>query len=115
MNKLIVDANKRSFGLNLKELWNYYDLFIILAYRNLRVRYAQTFLGLFWVLIQPLATLVVFTLVFGRAIKVNTGTIPYPLFAVCGMAVWSYFSFVLGQSGNSIISTQESFLDTITS
>jgi len=57
--------------------------------------------------IQPLATLIIFTLVFGKAIKVETGSIPYPLFAVCGMAAWSYFSFVLGQSGNSIISSQE--------
>lgn len=78
-----------------------------MAYRDLRVRYAQTFLGLVWAIVQPLATLIIFTLVFGRAIKVDTGGIPYPLFAACGMAAWSYFSFVLGQSGNSIITSQE--------
>ena len=80
---------------------------MILAYRDLRVRYAQTFLGLLWAVIQPLATLIIFTIVFGRAIRVDTGNVPYPLFAVCGMAAWSYFSFVLAQSGNSIISSQE--------
>jgi len=105
--KLVVDANKKGLKLNLKELFQYRDLFLILAYRDLRVRYAQTFLGLAWAILQPLATLVIFTLVFGRAIKVDTGDVPYPLFAVCGMAAWSYFSFVLGQSGNSIITSQE--------
>lgn len=105
--KLVVDANKKGLKLNIKELFQYRDLFLILAYRDLRVRYAQTFLGLLWAVIQPLATLIIFTLVFGRAMDVNTGGIPYPLFAVCGMAAWSYFSFVLSQSGNSIITSQE--------
>lgn len=107
MHYLVVDASKRGLTLNLKELFHYRDLFFILAYRDLRVRYAQTFLGLLWAIIQPLATLIIFTLVFGKAIKVNSGGVPYPLFAICGMAAWSYFSFVLSQSGNSIISSQE--------
>lgn len=107
MQRLVVDANKRGLNLNLRELFQYRDLFLILAYRDLRVRYAQTFLGLLWAIIQPIATLVIFTLVFGRAIKVDTGGIPYPLFAVCGMAAWSYFAFVLNQSGNSVIASQE--------
>ncbi|MEM9678701.1 MAG: ABC transporter permease [Bacteroidota bacterium] len=107
MQRLIVDANKRGLGLNLKELFDYKDLFLILAYKDLRVRYAQTFLGLFWAFIQPLATLIIFTLVFGRAIEIDTNGVPYPLFAACGLASWTYFSFVLGQSGNSVIASQE--------
>ena len=105
--RLVVDANKKGLKLNLKELFHYKDLFLILAYRDLRVRYAQTFLGLFWAFIQPATTLLIFTIVFGRAVKVDTGDIPYPVFAICGMASWSYFSFVLNQAGNSIISNQE--------
>ncbi len=105
--KIVVDANSNRFSLNLKELIQYKDLFLILAYRDLRIRYAQTFLGLFWAFIQPAATLVIFTVVFGRAVKVDTGTIPYPVFAICGMTSWTYFSFVLNQSGNSIIGAQE--------
>ncbi len=93
--------------LNLKELIEYRDLFIILAYRDFRVRYAQTFLGLLWAFIQPLATLLIFIVVFGMAIKVETEGIPYPLFAICGMAPWTYFSFVLGQAGSSVIASQE--------
>lgn len=107
MDKLIVDADKPKWKINLKELWQYRDLFLILAYRDLRVRYAQTFLGLLWAVIQPLATLIIFTVVFGRVAKVDTGDIPYPLFAVAGLGAWSYFSFVLNQSGNSIIGAQE--------
>ena len=107
MQRLIVDANKQSLGIDLRELRNYKDLFYILAYRDLRVRYAQTFLGFFWALLQPAATLLVFILVFGLAIKVDTGGVPYPLFAISGISLWSYFSFVLNQSGNSIIGAQE--------
>lgn len=64
MEKLVVDASKPKWHINLKELWAYRDLFYILAYRDLRVRYAQTFLGLAWAFIQPLATPVIFTVVF---------------------------------------------------
>jgi len=107
MQRTIIDANKKSLNLNLKELISYKDLFLILAWKDLRVRYAQTFLGLLWALIQPMTTLLIFTLIFGRAIKVDTGDIPYPVFALSGMLAWSYFAFVLGQSGQSIIGAQE--------
>ena len=107
MGKIVVDANKSTFSLNLKELFAYRDLFLVLAYRDLRVRYAQTFLGLTWAVLQPLLTLLIFTLVFGRFVKVDTGGVPYPVFALCGMVAWSYFAFVMNQSGNSIIGAQE--------
>lgn len=106
-HRIVVDANKRSFSLNLKDLVHYKDLFLILAYRDLRVRYAQTFLGFAWAILQPLITLIIFTLVFGRFVKVNTFGIPYPVFALCGMSAWSYFGFVMNQAGTSIISAQE--------
>jgi lipopolysaccharide transport system permease protein len=107
MSKIIVDARHSSFRIDFRELINYRDLFYILAYRDLRVRYAQTFLGFLWALLQPLATLLIFVLVFGMAVKVDTGNIPYPLFAVSGIAMWAYFGFVLNQSGNSVIGAQE--------
>ena len=107
MARIVVDANKSSFSLNLKELFSYRDLFLILAYRDLRVRYAQTFLGVTWTVLQPLITLAIFTLVFGRFVNVDTGSVPYPVFALCGMVAWTYFSFVMNHSGNSIIGAQE--------
>ena len=107
MSKIIVDAEASTLKINFKELKHYRDLFYILAYRDLRVRYAQTFLGFLWALLQPLATLVIFILVFGLAVKVDTGGIPYPLFAISGISMWAYFGFVLNQSGNSVIGAQE--------
>ena len=98
MSKVIIDAAKTGFSLNLKELYSYRDLFILLAYRDLRVRYAQTFLGLAWAFVQPLATLIILTLIFGKAIGIDTEGIPYPVYALTGMSAWSYFSFVLQQS-----------------
>ncbi len=107
MVHLVVDADKKSKLLNLKELRQYQDLFYILAYRDLRIRYAQTFLGLLWAVLQPLATLTIFTIVFGKAVKVDTGGVPYPLFAVTGVAAWTYFAFVMKEAGSSIISAQQ--------
>lgn len=101
------DSRKKGIGKGLRELIEYRDLFFILAYRDLRVRYAQTFLGLFWAFLQPAATLLIFILIFGKAVKVDTGNVPYPLFALSGMSAWAYFSFVLSQSGQSIIGAQE--------
>lgn len=104
---IIIESKKYSLNIDFKELFQYKDLFYIMAYRDLRVRYAQTFLGLLWAIIQPLITLLIFTLIFGRAIKVPTGDYPYSVFALCGMSAWFYFAFVMGQSGNSIIVGQE--------
>lgn len=91
----------------MRELVSHRDLFITLAYRDIRVRYAQTFLGFGWALFQPLATLLILVLVFGKAVKVDTMGVPYPLFAITGISAWSYFAFVLKESGNSIIGAQE--------
>lgn len=79
----------------------------MLAYRDLRVRYAQTALGLLWAILQPLITLFIFTLIFGRALDVDTGGVPYPVYAMSGMIVWNYFAFVISQSGQSVIGAQE--------
>jgi lipopolysaccharide transport system permease protein len=103
----IVDATDRGARLDLGELFRYRDLFLVLAYRDYRVRYAQTFLGLAWAFLQPTATLLILTIIFGKAVRIDTGSVPYPLFAVCGMAAWSYFSYVLTQSGTSIIGAQD--------
>ena len=106
MMKTIVDAKKADFSFGFHELLKYKDLFLILAYRDYKVRYAQTFLGFIWAFVQPLITLSIFTLVFGKAAKVDTGEIPYPLFAIIGMSAWTYFAFVMNQSGSSILSAQ---------
>jgi len=107
MEKVVIQAHRNKLSLDIKELWSYRDLFLILAYRDFRVRYAQTFLGLFWAILQPVVTLLIFVLIFGKALNVNTGNIPYPVFALTGMVLWSFFAFVLVQSGTSIVGAQE--------
>ncbi len=105
--RIEVDAKDWRFMPDIKELVAHRDLFVTLAYRDIRVRYSQTALGLLWALFQPLATLLILTLIFGRAIQVDTAGLPYPLFAVTGVSAWSYFAFVLKESGSSIIGAQE--------
>lgn len=106
MAKIIINGTTAKAELNLKELLLYKDLFLVLAYRDLKIRYAQTLLGPAWVLFQPLVTIVIFTLVFEQAIEVDTKGVPYPLFTFAGMCGWNYFSSVLNQSGTSITGAQ---------
>ncbi len=106
MSKIVIDSNNKRLSLNLSEIKNYKDLFLILAYRDIRVRYAQTYLGLIWAAFQPIATLLIFVLIFGKAINVDTGSVPYPLFALSGISAWTLFSFVVGQSGQSLVAAQ---------
>lgn len=90
----------------INELWVYRDLLWTLAYRDLKIRYAQTSLGLLWGIFQPLATLFIFTLVFSVAIKVDTGKVPYPIFAFAGLYAWTYFSVVVMQGGGAVLEAQ---------
>jgi len=78
----------------------------MLAYRDYRVRYANTVLGFGWAVIQPAFTLLIFIVVFNKAAKVETGETPYAVFTMMGMWAWSYFSYVLTQAGQSVVGAQ---------
>lgn len=106
MSFKIIDANKTSIFPDWKELRRYKDLFITLSWRDFRVRYAQTTIGLLWAFVQPIATLLILSLVFGKFVGVKTD-VPYLLYAMTGLSLWTYFAFVLTNSGSSIISSQE--------
>lgn len=101
-----IDASKYSLLPNIRELLHYKDLFRTLAWRDFKVRYAQTTIGLLWAVLQPVVTIGLLTLVFGRFIGVKT-EVPYLLYNVSGMAIWAYFAYVLSNSGNSIIAAQQ--------
>jgi lipopolysaccharide transport system permease protein len=105
MSKLIIDAGKRRLSPDFRELFRYKDLFITLSWRDFKVRYAQTTLGLLWAILQPVVTLLILSLVFGRFVGVKT-EVPHLLFTVAGMSIWTYFSYVMTNSGNSIIVNQ---------
>src|SRR6478672_10625537 len=86
------------------ELWRYRELFLVLAWRDLSVRYKQTIIGVLWALIRPLLTMVVFTVVFGRIAKLpSDGTAPYALMVFAGMLPWTFFSSGLAEASNSLI------------
>lgn len=106
MSEKIIVSNKKQLFPDFSELIRYKDLFFTLAWRDFRVRYAQTTIGLLWALLQPVITLLILTLVFGTFIAVKT-TVPHLLFTLAGMSIWTYFSYVMTNAGSSIISSQD--------
>jgi lipopolysaccharide transport system permease protein len=89
--------------LNIRELWAYRELLYFLTWRDIKVRYKQTALGAAWAVIQPLTTMVVFTLFFGWLAKIPSDGLPYPIFSYTGLLPWTYFATALGQSSNSLV------------
>src|SRR5689334_23205588 len=90
-----------SFGLG--ELWQYRELLYFLTWRDVKVRYKQTAIGIAWGLLQPLATLLLFTIVFGRLAKMPSDGIPYPLFSLAGLVPWAFFANALATASNGLV------------
>jgi lipopolysaccharide transport system permease protein len=90
-------------ALNLRELWEYRELLWFLVWRDVKVRYKQTVLGAGWAILQPVATMVVFSLFFGRLAGVPSDGLPYPIFSFAGLVPWTFFSQGLSQSANSLV------------
>ncbi len=87
-----------------RDLWHYRELFAILAWRDIAVRYKQTVIGVLWAVLRPFLTMVVFTIVFGHVAKLPTdGTIPYPLLVFAGMLPWFLFAAILSDASNSLV------------
>lgn len=98
---VIIEANK-SWG-QLRDLWGFRELLYFLTWRDVKVRYKQTELGIAWAIIQPLFTMLVFTLFFGRLAGVPSDNVPYPVFAYAGLLAWTFFSNAITSSGNSLV------------
>lgn len=94
--------------VDLRELWQYRELLYFLAVRDIKVRYKQTALGAAWALLQPLLTMVVFTIFFGSlaGLDQHVGTVPYSLFTLAALLPWQLFSYALTQSSNSLVNEQ---------
>jgi lipopolysaccharide transport system permease protein len=103
--KLVVYERKRGWStLNLGELWSYRELLYFLTWRDILVRYKQAVLGVAWAILQPLLTMVVFTMVFNRTLKVQGDpNLPYAVFSYSGLLPWSFFSGALSRSGVSLV------------
>src|SRR3954470_13741840 len=86
------------------DLWRYRELFLILAWRDISVRYKQTVIGVAWAVIRPFLTMIVFTIVFGNLAKLpSEGNVPYALMVFAGMLPWTFFSSALADASNSLI------------
>lgn len=101
-----IQPKKGWVGLNFRELWKYRELLYFLIWRDLKVRYKQTALGAGWAIIQPLLTMLVFSLFFGRLARVPSDGVPYPIFAFAGLVPWTFFANAITQSSNSLIGSQ---------
>lgn len=92
------------FGV-LSDVWEYRELLYFLTWRDIKVRYKQTILGVAWAVIQPLVAMIIFTLFFGKLARVPSDGIPYPAFAFAGLIAWTFFSNAVTTGGNSLISS----------
>jgi lipopolysaccharide transport system permease protein len=90
-------------AIDLKELWAYRELLYFLIWRDLKARYKQTVFGAAWAIVQPLFAMIIFTLFFGRVVKVSSNGIPYSIFAYAGLLPWTYFTNAVSQGSNSLI------------
>lgn len=89
--------------LNWQELIDYHELLYFLALREFKIRYKQTMMGVSWAVLQPLFTMIIFTLIFGGLAQMPSEGIPYPLFSYSGLLLWTYFQSTLTHSGNSLV------------
>jgi lipopolysaccharide transport system permease protein len=92
--------------LNVRELWQFRELLYFLVWRDVKVRYKQTLLGVAWSVLQPAMMMVVFTLFFGRVAGFADSTIAYPVFVLCGLLPWTFFATALTGAGNSVIGSE---------
>jgi lipopolysaccharide transport system permease protein len=104
--KTIIQPTRGWASLRLEELWRYRELLFFLAWRDVKVRYKQTALGVAWAVLQPLLGMLIFTLFFGRLAKVPSDGIPYPLFSYTALLVWQLFAYSLTESSNSVVANE---------
>lgn len=93
--------------IDLHELWQFRELFYILAWRDIKVRYKQTMIGVAWVLFQPLVSMVIFTVFFGNFAKIPSQNLPYPVFVLLGLVFWGFFSTSMSHAANSFIENDQ--------
>jgi lipopolysaccharide transport system permease protein len=100
---LRIEPSRGWVALRLGELWNYRELLYFLTWRDIKVRYKQSVLGVAWAIIQPFVAMVVFTIFFGKLANLGPSGIPYPIWNYAAMVPWTYFTFGLTRSSNSLV------------
>jgi lipopolysaccharide transport system permease protein len=102
---LIIQPARGWISLQLRDLWHYRELLYFLVWRDIKVRYKQTALGVAWIILQPTLSMVVFSLLFGLLLKVPSGDAPYPIFAYAALLPWNYFAGALNRSSTSVVNS----------
>ena len=100
---VIIKPRQSWVALDLRTLWAYHELLYFLIWRDVKVRYKQTLLGVTWAILQPVIMIVIFSVVFGRVAGLPSNGIPYPLFAYAGVVAFTFFSSAVTKSGNSLV------------
>jgi lipopolysaccharide transport system permease protein len=100
----VVQPSKGLLRLDLMPVWEYRELLYFLVWRDIKVRYKQTAIGAAWAICQPLLTMMIFAVIFGRLAKIPSDNVPYPIFAFAGLLPWTYFSQSISRSGMSLVS-----------
>lgn len=106
MKETIIRPGDSLVKVDLKELWEYRELFYIFAWRDIKIRYKQTVLGFGWAIFQPLVTTGIFSIFFGKLAKIPSDGLPYPLFAFAGLTVWNFFSSAVSYSSHSVLGNE---------
>jgi lipopolysaccharide transport system permease protein len=101
--KLIIEGQGGLLDIDYAELWEYRELLYAFVVRELKVRYKQTFIGVAWVLLQPLVTMLIFTVIFGKLAKLPSDNVWYPVFALTALLPWTYFSQAVTRSGGALV------------
>jgi lipopolysaccharide transport system permease protein len=100
---IMIQPSRGLAALQLRALWQYRELLYFLVWRDIKVRYKQTVLGVAWVVLQPVLATLIFTVVFGQLAKMPSGELPYPVFAFVGLLPWNYFASALNRAGTSLV------------
>jgi len=101
-----ITAPKGWLDLNVRELWQFRELLYFFVWRDIKVRYKQTVIGVAWAVLQPLMTMLVFSLFFGRLARIPSGGLPYPIFYFSALLPWTYFAGALLNATNSVVENQ---------
>ena len=101
-----IEPPRGLFELRLREVWAYRELLYFLVWRDVKIRYKQTAIGVLWVVLQPILNMLVFTLVFGRLAKLPSDGLPYPIFYFAALVPWTYFSYSLSSTTNVVVESQ---------
>jgi lipopolysaccharide transport system permease protein len=103
----VIDPSLKRPIFDLGEIWAFRELVFFLVWRDLKVRYRQTYLGILWAVLQPMIAMSVFSIFFGKLVGVPSNGMPYPLFVLCGLVPWNFFSRAVGSMTGSLIGSQE--------